>query len=424
MTLIELLVAIVILTTLVAAVIPAMTPSTSERRIREAARGLNTYIATQQARAQTGNRPIGIGLPRLSFQTGRPEDRGVCLEVYAVEQPAPFAGFDSGSAARVAINDLSTPTVLVQLVTRGQSYDQFQDKLPAGWDADITPAGVIRPGDVIEVSGNRYVIIPSVQNTPPIDTNTGYFGAYNPVAGRPATFLCRPQNATGQSVVPYSDGDGNQLSLQSLASGNGPYWSQPTRYKIHRQPAVTGASPYQLPEGIAIDLQGSGMMDDAPFHVENIAGVRNNNDMIFIMFAPDGSIGSIHYNIGGTGITSQEPVNFKTIYPTSSVALLVGRRELIPADPTATFSGSLTSSELEQSKAQLNWMNLESAWVNIGYQTGSVITTSIANVNPIAAAQEAIDYDRDGSISPLDIRREQIMRSREFARDSSRLGGK
>lgn len=438
LTLIELLVVIVILSTLVAAVIPAMTPSTSERRIREAARGLNTFIATQQARALTGNRPMGIGLARLSFQTGRPEDRGVCLEVYAVEQPAPFAGFDSGSAARVAVADLTLGVIQIQLVTRGNSFDQIQDKLPPGWDADILPAGVIRPGDVVEVAGNRYVIIGSMSNTPPIDPNTGYFGVYNPSNGVPATFLCRPQNATGQSVIPYTDGQGNQLGLQSLASGNGPYWSQPGRYKIHRQPAVTGAAPYQLPEGVAIDLQASGMMDDAPFYVENIGsagagslakiGVRNNNDMIFIMFAPDGSIGSINYNRGGTAPSGENAVEFVTVFPTSSVALLVGRRELIPVDVTLSFSGNPTASELEQRKAQVNWLNLESAWVNIGYQSGSVITTSLANVDPVNVAAMASenkipDYVGDG-IDPLDIRREQIVRAREFARDSSRLGGK
>src|SRR5690606_22339310 len=105
------------------------------------------------------------------------------------------------------------------------------------------------------------------------------------------------------------------------------------------------------------------------------------------------------------------------------------RRELIPVDVTLGFNDNPSSSDLEQRKAQVNWMNLESAWVNVGYQTGSVITTSLANVDPVNVAELASedklpDYVGDGVIDPLDIRREQIMRSREFARDSSRLGGK
>src|SRR5690606_16253287 len=150
----------------------------------------------------------------------------------------------------------------------------------------------------------------------------------------------------------------------------------------------------------AVDLQGSGMMDDAPLHIENIGnpspnalakiGVRNNNDMIFIMFAPDGSIGNIHYNRGGTGISPNPPKEFVNVRPTSSLALLVGRRELIPVDTSLTFTDNPTSADLEARKAQVNWLNLESAWVNVGYQTGSVITTSLANVDPVDIAVRAM----------------------------------
>src|SRR5690606_1266010 len=142
------------------------------------------------------------------------------------------------------------------------------------------------------------------------------------------------QNATGQSVIPHHDGRGDRITPISLANNYTPFWSQPTRYKIHRQPSVTSSPPYLLPEGIAVDLQGSGMMDDAPLHIENIGnpspkalakmGVRNNSDMVFIMLAPDGSIGNSHYNRGGTGSSPNPPKEFVNVRPTSSLALLVG----------------------------------------------------------------------------------------------------
>lgn len=437
LTLIELLVAIVIITTLVAAVIPAMTPTTSQRRIREASRGLNTFIATQQARALTGKRLVGIGLKKLSQDTTRDTDRGVCLEVYAVEQPVPYTGFDTNSAARVARLGSG---VQIELVTRGMITDQSTDRLPPGWDPDLLPSGVIRPGDVIEIAGNRYTILTAlrngnaVSNNTVIDPVTGYFRSFDNVSGRPAGFTAVPQNATGQTVVPQHDGNGNRLTAAGLAGGVTPYWSQPTGYRIHRQPSVTSSPPYELPEGVAIDLQGSGMMDDAPLHIENVAGlgsgtlakigIRNNDDMIFVMFAPDGSIGNIYYNRGGVGSASE----FVAIRPTSSLALLLGRRESIPVDTTLTFTDNPTSTELEERKSRVNWLNLDGAWVNVGYQTGSVITTEVANVDPVDVATKAAnnqipDYAGDG-VDPLDIRREQIMRSREFARQSSRLGGK
>src|SRR5690242_693729 len=86
MTLIELLVVIVILTTVVAAAIPLLSPSNDDRRLREAARGLSTYIIGAQTRAISTKRPYGIALKRLSHDTKRADDNGVCLEVFYVEQ--------------------------------------------------------------------------------------------------------------------------------------------------------------------------------------------------------------------------------------------------------------------------------------------------------------------------------------------------
>ncbi len=71
MTLIELLVVIIIITTLVAAVIPLLSPANDDRRLREATRGLNTYITGAQSRAASSHRPFGIAIKRLSGETGK-----------------------------------------------------------------------------------------------------------------------------------------------------------------------------------------------------------------------------------------------------------------------------------------------------------------------------------------------------------------
>src|SRR3954466_9227731 len=104
MTLIELLVVIIIMTVIVAAAIPLMSPNNDDRRLREAARGLNTYITGAQTRAIATNRLYGVALKRLSQDTTRAEDRGVCLEAFYVEQQPPYAGFDASSRACVAIH--------------------------------------------------------------------------------------------------------------------------------------------------------------------------------------------------------------------------------------------------------------------------------------------------------------------------------
>ena len=61
MTLIELMVVIVILVTLVAGVLPLVSPNNDARKIAEAARGLQTYFMQAQAEAARLGRPVGVG---------------------------------------------------------------------------------------------------------------------------------------------------------------------------------------------------------------------------------------------------------------------------------------------------------------------------------------------------------------------------
>ena len=224
MTLIELLIVIVILATLTAAALPILTPTTTERRIREASRELNAYISQAQAKAIASQRPYGVALKRLSSDTGRADDRGVCLEVFMVEQPAPYAGFDENSGVRVALNRTRSGnqvvailgdnpnTVLLEFVTRAQPNVAYS--LPPGWNGDLFPAGVIRPGDVVEVGGNRYQLLSSQPPQVPflreievsstdgyyVDPNEGQLG--NPF--RPV-IIARPLNNTGQLIQPVAD---------------------------------------------------------------------------------------------------------------------------------------------------------------------------------------------------------------------------
>jgi len=67
LTLVELLVVIVILVTLVAGVIPMISPNNDTRKIREASRGLQAYINSAQAEAARTGRPHGIGFVERSL---------------------------------------------------------------------------------------------------------------------------------------------------------------------------------------------------------------------------------------------------------------------------------------------------------------------------------------------------------------------
>src|SRR4051812_6459469 len=88
MTLIELLVVVVIITTLVAAAIPLISPSNDDRRLREAARGLNTFITGAQTRAIANRRQYGVAIKRLSQDTKKSKvgdstnDNGMSVEAF------------------------------------------------------------------------------------------------------------------------------------------------------------------------------------------------------------------------------------------------------------------------------------------------------------------------------------------------------
>src|SRR5215211_4832924 len=86
LTLIELLVTIVIMVTVLAGVIPMLSPNNDVRKIREAARELNSLIAQAQAQAARDGRPVGVAF--REFGTSSPYS-GMALEAYLIAEPQP-----------------------------------------------------------------------------------------------------------------------------------------------------------------------------------------------------------------------------------------------------------------------------------------------------------------------------------------------
>src|SRR4051794_34720672 len=310
MTLVELLVVIIIMTVIVAAAIPLMSPSNDDRRLREAARGLNTYITGAQARAISLNRPVGVALKRLSQDTNTDSqkdikptkdvhpDNSICLEVFYVEQQPPYAGFDPNSRACVALHPKQPGLVVVRFVTRGSAYDRPTDGLPDGWDSDLFPSGTIRPGDVIQINGTRFELLANIDQYSRVRVNNGYFEdpAQSPNGGppnspRPVKILARPINDSGQQINPRHDNLGSELTTKSPA----PYWTLPSPYKVLRQPTPMADEAYQLPEGTAIDLRASGVGSGDYFYVQ---GVHDDPtfDGVLIMFAPEGRVSRVTFS--------------------------------------------------------------------------------------------------------------------------------
>jgi prepilin-type N-terminal cleavage/methylation domain-containing protein len=438
MTLIELLVVIVIITTLVAAAIPLLSPANDDRRIREATRGLNTYITGAQARAVSSHRPFGIALKRLSQDTKRNDptkldnDNGACLEVFYVEQPAPYSGFDANSRACVALypdQNARPGLAIVRFVTRGTTGSG----MPVGWSGDLFPTNMIRPGDVIEINGTQFQLLNdttansniTVVNISQDPNNTEFYFA-PPSSGVPQ-ILAVPLNDSGQQIGPKYDNKG--VEIGSAASLQKPYWTNPAPYKILRQAAIASDEPYQLPEGTAIDLRASGVGPDNYFYVPNI---HDNDDQIQIMFTPEGRVARVTYSLGPPdNVENDKTGDLFDQAVVDNVYLLVGRRDRIAAPDVATADPTLdptkapkTPEENAKQKEPLNWLSGDSRWVVIGSQSGRVATIENANVDVTSFAQTYTASPFNLTASSEALRTQEIKNAREFTHEMKQVGGR
>lgn len=453
LTLIELLVVIIILTTLVSAAIPIMAPSNDDRRLREASRSVNAFISAAQMKAVQLQRPVGVALKRLSQDTGSDarvphDDSAVAIELYYVEQPAPYRGFDRTSAAMVArhTNVNKVGQVMIGFVVRGNASEL--DGLPVGWDAELFPPNLVRPGDVIEIDGTRYrLLAPTTDNSNRVRLDNRSQQFYEQVNAANTVFIeAVPLNDTGQMLNVEYDFDGRRMRDFPVGTAPvAPFWTHPAPYKILRQPMPTSAEPLQMPEGTAIDLRASGQTiefegtgvnataaglfynPDVPS--PNQANGVNNSDPIIVMFTPEGSIERVRFNQKNVAIgtpASPAPDNIYDGRTVSNIYLLVGRRQNAPPpaitdDPTlnAADMNGKTDQQMQEMKRPVNWLLGESRWIVIGSQSGRVVTVENAFVDPRALANQ---YPPP---VPLDVlRARQIHAAREFAREMAQTGGR
>jgi type II secretory pathway pseudopilin PulG len=429
MTLIELLVVIIILSLLVAAAIPLLAPSTSERQLREAVRGLNAYFGAAQARAIAQARPYGVALRRLSRSTGNSaagnaNNNGVAVEAFMVEQPAPYSGFDQESLVRIASDPTGSGYVFAQFVRTVTPPDPIPgpgppDMLPPGYEVDTLPPAMIRPGDVLEFNGTRFVFYPGVNS---IDPN-GYF-APAALGATPERFTLRPINAIGQLIDPVVDNHGQRLlEPPPIGAFELPYWSAACTFRILRQPVPTTDEPYQLPEGTVVDLRASGIGEMQFFHWPD---VYDNADDVLVMFTPEGRVERVRYNLSddpGSPILFDQPV-------IDNIYLLVGPN--VPAPPPPATDKTLTSSgwssaatdeEKQRLRDPINWLRGDSTWLVIGAATGRIATIENTFVDPLAVFGELLPFSAAAQPSE-EMRSNQIVAARRFTKSMEQLGGR
>jgi len=363
LTLIELLIVIVILTTLVAGVIPVLSPNNDERKIRTAARGLQSYITLTQARAARTGRPQGI-----AFRESSPES-GVALEVFGLQVPPPFAGFSSESRATVTLK-----TTAPFNYSAG-NFLQF-DNFPLYWldfvladgvpSPDVLPPRSFRIGDEISVDGNLFLIVDTNDNdsrTETVGTAPNQISYISPTATPINRVDCVWINNSGQ------------MAPRGLK-----------HYRINRQPTNSSESPYQLPAGIAIDMQAS-VVEGPPTGGFPTGGSlfeagRADSNTVGIMFSPTGAVDRLLFN--GNEITNA-----------SRIVLLLGRIENggLTGTEWSMLAGD-SNDELEQKQEEINWLNLDSRLLSIATRSGRAIVSETAFVDPRTLADPTSAEDQ------------------------------
>jgi len=388
LTLIELLIVIVILTTLVGGVIPILSPNNDVRKIRTAARGLQGYINSAQAEAARTGRPQGITFRESAAETG------VALEVLGLEVPPPFAGFSTASAVRIEQQE-NTTTLRVQFIL-ADTLDPTVNP-PMEYAADALPPKFIRYRDRIVINGIEYRFIETGY-----DPDTFFYD--NP----PANILVEQVNPSEQTLAFVTGYAGSFGSGQTFLTA-------PTRYQIFRAPTNSAAEPFQLPAGIVIDMQASVVEGAATDGWPTASSLYTDRktvppplptpiDSVGILFSPTGAVDRLLFN----GVE----------YPSAAkIAIMLGRIENGGIEPNATkfpwvIDDPNNKEEVQDAREAVNWLNLDSRLLSIAARSGRVVVSETAFVDP-----------NINETDPLDTAAEQIEAAHEFAHDMSTVGG-
>ncbi|MCC6493963.1 MAG: hypothetical protein IT424_13195 [Pirellulales bacterium] len=405
--------AIVIMVTVLAAVIPVLSPNNDARKIREASRQLSSMLAQAQAQAARDGRPYGIEFQE-SLVGGEPS--GTALEAYFVSEPASFSGFSASSQVRFLIQDDPSTAFPDSMVTAAQFVSAGQ-MFPANgtnqlYALDPPPPRTLRLGDAVSAGGFLFTITDQDRdgdgNSDVVANDPNSFqqgDLYQDAPSNPrAQFACTLAGGSyylPRAVVPYDP----PALLPPPSRG----WTNPLPYKIKRQAARASDAALQFPRGIGIDLQASGTNLGGDF---DAGGVR---DVVRIMFSPNGSISSFALN--GVEVTAVDRI-FLLLGVTENGNAQQENYDFLAFPP-------IDDAELQQRRRKVNWLRPDARWVTIQTRSGRAVTSENYIYNPLTIMDGDGDQDFDGDgRTILEDRGDQRSVARRYARDMLSSGGR
>jgi type II secretory pathway pseudopilin PulG len=311
------LIVIGIMLILVTLAATTMRPDVEGRRIREAARSVNVYLATARNRAMETGRPAGVIFRRLGATAGS-------IDIDQCEVPPSFCG------------DTETAAADVQAIT-GTTF--VRSRLWVDYTSTTIyelPAGIVQPGDLIQfnLQGPMYRILGDT-GTPANSVQTVNGVKYVVTSsGQPYLYATIADSAQN-TLVPWPDTS----------------WSARMPYRIFRAPIKGAAQPLELPAGAIVDFTASG---EHPFTTgQPLNQFSDGGGDVVILFSPTGGVDRIY--IGGTAYLS----------PTNSIYLLIGKREKL----LNTYQAGNINPD-----TMTNYQDQNNLWVVINPQTGLIYT--------------------------------------------------
>jgi type II secretory pathway pseudopilin PulG len=399
LTLIELLVTIVIMVSVLAGVIPLMSPNNNARKIREAARELNSLVQQAQAIAARTGRPAGISF--REYDASRPVPgpySGMALEAFLISSPAPFSGYSQNSRVLVDLPAGGVELYYGELPplpphprgavpNKGKLFRANYNGYPIREltfvqhnAADYFPPRMLRIGDTVEVGGNVFLICDDEDSDKTVDTmpnlletlpdGSKYLVSDPTVAAAPVP---------GQVLHGiWLNGEYNPDPLvMNYRRVMHPPQPSGEMYVIRRQPAYMSEAPLQFPRGIGIDLAASGAVGSQapPGGDLDTGGVAT---LIDVMFASNGSLDALY-------IDNSRLERIDRIY------MLLGLFEngnngsqeymdynFLPSDNPVPIDKDV----LAQRRSRINWLNADSRWVTVDRSGRTIVSPNNVSFNP------------------------------------------
>jgi prepilin-type N-terminal cleavage/methylation domain-containing protein len=370
-TLVELLVVVTILLMLAAFAIPTMRGLTEGRKVREAARAIDVFLAQQKTRAVELQRPVGVELQRFTAvdsvtgETSYQDD--VCTVLRAVEIPPPYAGDTVDARIKLVWNETN-------------KY----------WDVSFLPVAeaaamwstLVQEGDLLQLN----------------------------YQGKHFTIAFVGGDKSKMTLIHTPTGDGVILNKAVLAGG--------LPFQVTRQPQLSAVAPLRLPRDTVIDLADSGYYDsptdafaggglypDAFGLVGNPASkLAADHRGPLILFAPNGSIATVYHWFPTTG----EP-KYQGVSITKPIFLMVGKFER-----TGNVAGAPVKSLAEDGLH--NWQDATNLWIAASPFSG-LVTTAEVNA-PFVVTATGLSVPGDPNTTDVTQLTTQMQVSRQLAREA------